>query len=58
MVLAATKSSLPEERLLIRELSHRINNEFASVVNMISLAAARTANAEARSALAAVMAQN
>jgi two-component sensor histidine kinase len=55
MVLAATKSSLPEERLLIRELSHRINNEFASVVNMISLAAARTANAEARSALAAVM---
>jgi two-component sensor histidine kinase len=55
MELTATKSSLPEERLLIRELSHRINNEFTCVANMLSLAAARTANAEVKSTLSAVL---
>jgi two-component sensor histidine kinase len=55
MELATTKSSLPEERLLIRELTHRINNEFTSVVNMMSLAEARTANTEAKTTLQAVM---
>ena len=54
MELVTTKSSLPEERLLIRELTHRINNEFSSVVNMLSLAAARAASVEAKSALTAV----
>ncbi len=55
MELATTKTSLPEERLLISELTHRINNEFASVVNMMSFAADRTANLEAKSTLTAVM---
>jgi two-component sensor histidine kinase len=55
MELAVTESSLPEERLLIRELSHRINNEFASVASMLSLAAARAANDEAKSTLSAVL---
>jgi two-component sensor histidine kinase len=55
MELTATKSSFPEERLLLRELTHRINNEFASVVNMISFAAAHTESTETRSALTAVM---
>jgi two-component sensor histidine kinase len=55
MELTVIKSSLPEERLLIGELTHRINNEFASVVNMISFAAARTQSIEARSTLTAVM---
>lgn len=55
MELAVTKSSLPEERLLIRELAHRINNEFASVANMLSIAAARTANVEAKSTLTTVL---
>ena len=55
MELATIKSSLPEERLLISELTHRINNEFASVVNMISFAASRTQSIEARSTLTAVM---
>ncbi len=50
-----TKPSLPEERLLIRELTHRIHNEFTSVVSMMSIAAARTANVEVKSTLAAVM---
>ena len=55
MKLAVTKQSLPEERLLIGELTHRIINEFTSLANMMSLATARTANIEARAALAAVM---
>jgi two-component sensor histidine kinase len=40
-------------RLLLREFSHRINNEFASAIAMISIAA-RSANDEARAALTAV----
>jgi hypothetical protein len=32
MKLAVTKQSLPEERLLIGELTHRIINEFTSLV--------------------------
>jgi two-component sensor histidine kinase len=54
MELAATKAPRPEERLLIRELTHRIANEFASVANMLSLAALRTASPEAKSVLRAV----
>jgi two-component sensor histidine kinase len=54
MELTAIKSSLPEERLLIGELTHRINNEFASVVSMISFAAARTQSVEVRGTLTAV----
>ena len=42
-----------EARLLLRELSHRINNEFASAIGMIAIAA-RSANDEAKVALAAV----
>jgi two-component sensor histidine kinase len=55
MELTATRSSFPEERLLLRELTHRISNEFASVVSIISFAAAKTESTEARSALTAVM---
>ena len=55
MELAATTLALPEERLLIRELTHRVINEFTSLANMMSLAAARTANIEARAALEGVM---
>jgi two-component sensor histidine kinase len=43
-----------EARLLLREFSHRINNEFASAIGMISIAAARSTNDEAKVALAAV----
>lgn len=46
--------SLAEANLLLREYSHRINNEFASAIGVISHAAARSSNAEARCALAAV----
>jgi two-component sensor histidine kinase len=46
--------SLAEANLLLREYSHRINNEFASAIGAISHAAARSATTEARCALAAV----
>ena len=55
MKLAVTKLGLPEERLLMRELTHRIINEFTSLASMMSLAAARAAHIEARAALEAVM---
>jgi len=45
-----------EARLLLREFSHRINNEFASAIGALSLAA-RSANDEAKAALAAVQDQ-
>jgi two-component sensor histidine kinase len=46
--------SLAEANLLLREYSHRINNEFASAIGAISHAAARSTTTETRCALAAV----
>jgi two-component sensor histidine kinase len=40
-----------EEQLLIRELTHRINNEFASIIGVISLTAARSCNPEVKAVL-------
>jgi two-component sensor histidine kinase len=51
---AQPERSLAEANLLLREYSHRINNEFASAIGVISHAAARSNTAEARCALAAV----
>jgi two-component sensor histidine kinase len=45
-----------EARLLLREFSHRINNEFASAIGALSIAA-RSANDEAKAALAAAQDQ-
>src|ERR1043165_9072279 len=42
------------ERLLLREFSHRINNELASAIGLVSVAANRCDNNEARATLAAV----
>jgi two-component sensor histidine kinase len=52
--LASSERSSFEARLLLREFSHRINNEFASAIGVISIAAARCADDEAKVALAAV----
>jgi two-component sensor histidine kinase len=46
--------SSAEADLLLREYSHRINNEFASAIGAISHAAARSGTAETRGALVAV----
>jgi two-component sensor histidine kinase len=40
--------------LLMRELSHRINNEFTSAISVISLAAARSGSSEVKAALSDV----
>jgi two-component sensor histidine kinase len=37
-----------QERLLMQEITHRVNNEFASAIGMVSLAAARSDNAEVK----------
>jgi two-component sensor histidine kinase len=58
----ATMSSLSQqlpgrvaaERLLLREFSHRINNELASAISLVSVTASRCTSNEARAALAAV----
>lgn len=42
------------ERLLLREFSHRINNELASAISLIAVAARRCNSDEAKSALATV----
>jgi two-component sensor histidine kinase len=41
-------------QLLVREMAHRINNEFASAISLVSLTAARTNNQEVKLALAGV----
>jgi two-component sensor histidine kinase len=46
-----------ETRLLLREFSHRINNEFASAISVISVAAARSGSDEAKAALVTVQDQ-
>jgi two-component sensor histidine kinase len=43
-----------EEQLLVEELTHRMNNEFAAAIAVVSRAAARSPNGEVRSALAKV----
>ncbi len=49
-------SQLPfrEERVLLHELNHRIINEFASAISVVSLAAARSGNDEVNLALTGV----
>jgi two-component sensor histidine kinase len=49
MTDAAPSSS--HDQLLLRELVHRVNNEFSSIINGISLAAARSSHREVRAAL-------
>jgi two-component sensor histidine kinase len=43
-----------QEQMLLNELNHRINNEFAAIISAVSLAAARSNNDEAKIALADV----
>ena len=46
-----------EEQLLVGELTHRMNNEFAAAIAVVSLAAAGSPNGEVKSALAVVEAR-
>jgi two-component sensor histidine kinase len=45
------------EQLLLREITHRVNNEFASAIQVVSFAAARSADRNVKAALTDVMEQ-
>jgi two-component sensor histidine kinase len=47
-------SSSADEPVLLHELHHRVNNEFAAAISVVSLAAARSSNDEVKTALASV----
>ena len=53
----ALKREIPVERILLHELIHRINNEFASVIGAVSRAAARSRNQEVKVTLARIIEQ-
>lgn len=51
---ATMKPIFPDTNLLVRELTHRVNNEFTSALGMLAVAAARCADSEAQSVLGSV----
>ncbi|HTV37998.1 MAG TPA: sensor histidine kinase [Xanthobacteraceae bacterium] len=51
MTAIASRNLPLEEQVLLRELNHRINNEFASLVSLVTLAAARSGNNDVKLAL-------
>jgi two-component sensor histidine kinase len=54
MTESAGPRYLPQEHILLHELNHRINNEFAAAISVVSLAAARSGNNEVKAALSGV----
>jgi two-component sensor histidine kinase len=54
MTQEAAQSSSSEEHMLLHELNHRTNNEFAAAISVVSLAAARSGNEDVKAALTAV----
>ena len=44
----------PHERVLLHELNHRINNEFAAAISAVSVAAARSSHRAVKAALSGV----
>jgi two-component sensor histidine kinase len=53
-VIGTGHSAISTECLLLRELSHRINNEFSSLIGFSSLIASRSTSDEVKSALSGV----
>ncbi|HEY2527501.1 MAG TPA: sensor histidine kinase [Xanthobacteraceae bacterium] len=50
----ASPRTVPQEQILLHELYHRINNEFAAAISVVSSAAARSGNNEVKAALSGV----
>jgi two-component sensor histidine kinase len=48
-------ADVSNDHLLVRELSHRVTNEFASVIGLVSLIAARSTNDDVKDSLSCVM---
>jgi two-component sensor histidine kinase len=55
--ISSPDGAFAEARLFLREYSHRINNEFASAIGVISIAAARSPNEQTKAVLTAVETQ-
>jgi two-component sensor histidine kinase len=55
--MASSIYSTSGERLLLREITHRINNEFASAIQVVSFTAAKSPDGNVKAALAGVMEQ-
>jgi two-component sensor histidine kinase len=55
--MASSTNSTTGERLLLREITHRINNEFASAIQVVSFTAAKSDDGNVKAALAGVMEQ-
>ena len=53
--MGSSARSFPEERLLLREITHRINNEFSAIIQTVSLTAARSSHDEVKLALAGIL---
>lgn len=51
-----SEQTVPQEWMLLHELNHRINNEFAAAIGVVSLAAARSGNKEVKTTLSGVAA--
>jgi two-component sensor histidine kinase len=51
----STYRSTAEERWLLREITHRVNNEFASAIQVVCFAAAKTRGNKVKAALTHVM---
>jgi two-component sensor histidine kinase len=54
MTELASTLSIPQERVLLQELNHRISNEFFSAMSLVSLTAARSSSDEVKVALSGV----
>jgi two-component sensor histidine kinase len=55
MISLSSYEKMEEEHLLVREITHRITNEFASAISVVSLTAARSNNEEVKLALEGVL---
>jgi two-component sensor histidine kinase len=55
--ISSSDRAFSEARLLLREYSHRINNEFAAAISFVSIAAARSSNEQTKAVLTAVETQ-
>jgi two-component sensor histidine kinase len=54
MIEFRSQRRVPQEQTLLHELNHRVNNEFATAISVVSLAAARAGNIEVKAALSGV----
>lgn len=54
MMQFASERIGPDEQMLLLELNHRVNNEFAAAINVVSVAATRSGSQEVKAALKTV----